>query len=252
MTREIEALAHGAQVRSIGIGCPGPVDPAQGMIVNATNMPGWQQVPLRDMLAARSGIPVKLDHDAKVAAQGELHFGAGRGLRNMVYCIVGSGVGAAIVVDGQVFRGEHNMAGEFGHITLNLDGDPDAASGVRGSVQSFMCGPELAAEYARRGGRADANSGEAVAAAATHGDTIALQVMHRAGCALGAAIGTLAMVLDIRTFVVGGSVARSGELLLAPARSALADYAFKAVAARTHIVQSNLFETAPILGAAFL
>ncbi|NJM39567.1 MAG: ROK family protein, partial [Anaerolineae bacterium] len=157
----IEALATeariGAQaVRAVGVCSPGPVDHVAGLILDPPNL-GWCNVPFRRMLADRLGIPVSLEHDAKAAALGELHFGAGRehGLSDLVYVIVGTGVGAAIILNGEPFRGSTNSAGEIGHVTLDRRGEP-GSSGVPGCVESYMSGPYLARHYAQRTGQSPA------------------------------------------------------------------------------------------------
>jgi glucokinase len=238
-------------IRAVGVCSPGPVDHIAGMILDPPNL-GWRNVPFRQMLADRLSLPVALEHDAKAAALGELHFGAGRAhaVRDLVYVIVGTGVGAAIILDGELYRGRSNSAGEIGHVTLDRRGQP-GTSGVPGCVESFMSGPALVQHYTRRVLQpADGLSGQDVVQRAAAGDVIAQQVMHDAGDALGAAAATIAMLMDVCFFVIGGSVARAGDLLLAPARAAVAKYAFASVAARVQIVATTLHETAPILGCA--
>jgi glucokinase len=216
------------------------------------------------MLSAKLGIPVRLEHDAKAAALGEFHYGAGRGEQSMVYVIVGTGVGCAILIDGKLYRGLHNAAGEFGHTVLDRHGLL-CSCGNRGCVETFMSGPRLGQWYEilqdegvgrsgdpYRTSRETRRQGEEVAQLAAQGDTVALRVLTQAGEALGAAIATLAMILSIDLYVVGGSVAKSGELLLAPARQAAPRHAFASVAQHIRIVASGLDTDAPILGCAWL
>ena len=127
MAQAIDALrAHlssDAHLTSVGICSPGPLDHRTGMLLDPPNLTGWVNVPLRQMLADRLGLPVTLEHDAKAAALGEYHYGAGAGERDMVYIVVGTGVGSALILDGKVHRGQHNSAGEVGHITIRTMGD---------------------------------------------------------------------------------------------------------------------------------
>jgi len=104
-------MPHGREIAALGICSPGPIDHQAGMVMDPPNIPGLHNTPLRQMLAGRLNLPVSLEHDAKAAALGEFYYGAGRGERSMVYIVVGTGVGAAIIIDGQLYRGMHNSAG---------------------------------------------------------------------------------------------------------------------------------------------
>jgi glucokinase len=222
------------------------------MVFDPPNLTGWQNVPLRQMLADRLGLPITLEHDAKAAALGEYYYGAGRGERSMVYIVVGTGEGAAIIIDGHLYRGMHNTAGEVGHITIDWDGEP-GSSGVKGCVESFMSGPYLVHQYQRLTQVSDpVLSGEMVARRATEGDALAQQVMTQAGAALGTTVASLAMILDIDLYVIGGSVIKAGNLLLEPARQAVPHYSFASVATKVRIMPIMLGHKGPILGCAWL
>jgi len=245
-------LPAGESVAALGICSPGPVDHHAGALVDPPNMPGLHHAPLQQMLGAALGLPVRLEHDAKAAALGEYHYGAGRGAQSMVYIVAGTGVGAAIIIDGQIYRGLHNFAGEVGHITIKHDAEP-CASGVPGCVQGYLCGPALARRYrALQPDAAPDVTGEQVAQLAAQNDSAAGQVLTQAGEALGVTVATLAMILNIDLYVVGGSVAKSGDLLLEPARRTVPRYAFESVAASVNIVATNLWADGAILGAGWL
>ena len=243
------ALPAGQAVAAVGIGAPGPVDRLTGDLLTLVNLPGISNTPFRRALQARLSLPVALDHDAKVAALGEFHFGAGRGRASMIYIVIGTGVGAAIIYEGKLIYGESNSAGESGHMTVDPAGHR-CHCGSRGCLETYTSGPALARHYAAAGG--EPVSGAEVSERAQAGDEIARAVLRSAGRALGIAIASLAMTLNIERFVIGGSVAGAGDLLLAPARKTLTDYAFAAVSARIKVVPSTLGEAAPILGAAWL
>lgn len=241
-----------SEVNAVGVCSPGPVDPVAGLILDPPNL-GWRNVPFRQMLSNKLGVPVVLEHDAKAAALGEFYFGAGKehGVRDLVYVIVGTGVGAAIILDGELFRGRTNSAGEIGHVTLDRRGEP-GSSGIPGCVESYMSGPYLVRHYAKRAENAPADlTGQDVIQRAAAGDAVAQAVMNDAGDALGAAAATIAMLMDVSFFVVGGGVAKAGDLLIEPARKAVSKYAFASVASRIKIVATQLHETAPILGCAW-
>lgn len=252
-----ESLPPGEQIAAIGICSPGPIDHKTGTIVDPPNLTGWRNVPLQQMLTDRLNLPVMLEHDAKAAALGEFHYGAGQNERSMVYIVAGTGVGAAIIIDGQLYRGMHNFAGEVGHITIDRHGEP-CGSGVRGCVQGYLCGPALARNYQKllvqnegSGGEQQV-TGEQVAHLAAAGNDLALQVMTQAGEALGIAAASMAMILDIELYVVGGSVVKAGELLLEPARKIMPHYCFESVAAKTRIEPVALGDDSPLLGCAWL
>ena len=167
----------------------------------------------------------------------------------MIYIVIGTGVGAAIIYEGALLYGEGNSAGESGHMTVDPCGRL-CHCGSRGCLEAYAGGPALSRQYAATSG--DIISGDEIAARARAGDETAQQVFQDAGRALGIAIASLAMTLNIETFVIGGSVAKAGDLLLGPARESLKDYSFAAVSARLRVVASELGEDAPILGAAHL
>jgi glucokinase len=251
----LDEMAHeaGAQPAAIGVCSPGPVNVVDGVILDPPNL-GWRNVPFRHMLRERFGLPVTLEHDAKAAALGEFHFGWGRefSARDLVYVIVGTGIGAAIILDGHLYRGRTNASGEIGHITIDRHGPP-GSSGVIGAVEVYAGGPAIARAYVHRGGAENAEgigAGE-VAKRALEGDINALAVFEDAGDALGAAIATTAMLMDVDLFVIGGSVARAGDLLLEPARRAVPKYSHSSVAPRVRIMATRLHEDGPILGCAW-
>ncbi len=252
-------MSAGTQIAALGICSPGPVDHESGMLLDPPNLPALHHTPLRQMLADRLQIPVSLEHDAKAAALGEFYYGAGQNDQSLVYIVVGTGVGAAIIVDGQVYRGLHNYAGEMGHMTLDPQGLV-CSCGSRGCVETFMSGPSLARRYQRvleqQGSAASSEkpqevSGELVAQLAEQGDELALQVMTGAGEALGVAIASMAMILNIDLYVIGGSVAKSGDLLLKPTRKIIPQYSFRSVSQGVRAVATKLDTDGPILGCAW-
>ena len=242
-------LPPGEAIAGVGIGTPGPVDHISGNLHTLVNLPGISNTPFRAILQEKLRLPVKLDHDAKVAALGEFHFGAGRDRDSMVYIVIGTGVGAAIIYQGNLVYGESNTAGESGHMTVDPKGRL-CHCGSRGCLETYAGGPALARHYARDGG--ETISGAEVTRRAAAGDAAALRVLREAGRALGIAIASIAMTLNIEQFVIGGGVAGAGDLLLDPARESLKDYCFEAVAAKIRVTKSALGADAPLLGAAFL
>ena len=219
------------------------------------------------MLQEKLGVPVTLEHDAKAAALGEYHYGAGRGQKNMIYIVAGTGVGGAMIENGELIRGVQNAAGEIGHITLDRHGMV-CNCGSRGCSQTYIAGPYLVERYKGKvmsdEGKVEENThhspltthhsltGEDIANLAKQGDLTAQEVMREAGEALGVMIAILAVTLDSELYVLGGSVAKAGDLILQPAREIAPKYALSSIAPRIKLVVSSLGDDAPLLGCAYL
>lgn len=240
----------GVKVTGVGVCSPGPIDHAAGLIVDPPNLTGWRNVPFADMLSDALGLPVNLEHDAKATALAEFHLGAGRGSHDMVLIVIGTGIGAAMILNGKLFRGKDNAAGEVGHITVNLDG-PICTCGSNGCVETYAGGPAIVRSYAYAS-RRQVTSAQEVSLAAEAGDPIARRVYHDAGRALGAAVATMAMLLDVDTFVLFGSVVKAGHLLIDPAREAVPSYSHHSISSRVRILTAELGDNAGIMGAAWI
>ncbi len=252
-------LPADGRIAALGICTPGPVDFERGIILDPPNIPGLHNTPFRKMLSERLNVPVSLEHDAKAAGLGDFYYGAGRDAGSMVYVVAGTGVGAAIVADGQLYRGEHNFAGEFGHMTMDRYGEL-CSCGSRGCVETFMSGPWLARRYQHAvtsGGwtssveHVQTVTGEGVARLAEQGEPLAIKIVVEAGEALGVAIASMAMMVNIDLYVIGGSVYKCGDLFLEPARKMVPHYSFQSVSAGVRIVATELDTDGPILGCAW-
>jgi glucokinase len=249
-------LPPGERIAALGTCCPGPLDHTTGMVLDPPNLTGWLNVPLQEMLEARLGLAAPIEHDAKAAALGEFHFGAGRNVNDMIFIVVGTGVGAAIIIDGQLYRGANNAAGEVGHITVDVNG-PACSCGSNGCLEGYVAGPDLVERYqdAIEGTAAPlpANAdGRVIAELAARGQPQASQVFQQAGRALGIGVATMAHLFDINTFIIGGSVVQAGDLLLTPTREAVRYRAFESIGSRVTILASPLGDDAAILGCAWM
>jgi len=243
-------------IAALGICCPGPLNHEVGMLINPTNLPKFYNVPLRQMLFDRLNMPVSMEHDAKSAALGEFYYGAGRNQKSMVYVVVGTGVGAAIIMDGQLVRGVKNFAGEIGHATVDRHGEP-CSCGSKGCLETYTSGPWLARRYQRLIGQESLSNrpitenpitGETVINLARADNPLAKKIMMEAGEAVGIAVATMAMILDVELYVFGGGVSKSGDLLLQPARLTVPKYSFRTVGPHVRLMTSELGEDAPLLG----
>jgi glucokinase len=252
---QLEAeLPAGERIAALGVCSPGPVDHVNGLILDPPNLTGWVNVPLQKLLETRLELPAPIEHDAKAAALGEFYFGAGRGSGSMIFVVVGTGVGAAIIIEGELYRGPANSAGEVGHITVDMNG-PACSCGSNGCLEVFTAGPDLVDRFreviAGTGVECPPEAdGKTIAQLAAEGQPQARQVFQQAGQALGVGIATMAHLFDITTYVIGGSVAQAGELLLEPTRQAVRYRAFDSIGSRVTVVASPLGDDAAILGLA--
>jgi glucokinase len=253
-------------VEAIGFGAPGWVDYQRGIVRELTNIPDWEDFPLTREIESATGVKSFGDNDANVMAVGEMVHGAGRGHKNFVCLTLGTGVGGAIVIDGEVYRGAQGLAGEIGHLTLDMNG-PTCACGAAGCLESYVGNRFLTAraiELAWEHPASDAgsiliemtgNSPENVTAkllaeAAGKGDAIALQVWREAGSRLGASLAGIINLLNPECFIIGGGVANAGELLFDPMREAMEALAMNELGYCTPLVKAELGEDAGLIGAA--
>lgn len=259
-----------ARITGLGVSAPGPLDAATGRLLEPPNLgPAFHGLPLASHLARATGLPTALERDTNVAALAEQAFGSARGVRDFLYLTVSTGIGGAIVADGRLFLGPDGLAGELGHVSVDLDG-PVCGCGARGHLEAIASGraiailareriasgdaPGLAAFAARRMGpqRSVATDLDArlVAAAEVAGDPTAAAIMERSRRAFAAALVGFVDVFTPRLIVVGGSLARAqGERWLRPAREAIGTLAFRAAAGRTRLVAAALGDDVGLAGA---
>ena len=228
MARHLRA-AH--DVSAVGVAAAGFIDRDRATVIHAPNI-AWHNEPLKAILEARIDVPVTIENDANAAGWAEFRFGAGRDVDNMVMLTMGTGVGGAIVLDGELFRGGHGVAAELGHTRFTRDGLL-CGCGQNGCLEQYASGRALQREanaIADAGGIGDALaavralkgtlSGPAISRLVLAGDPGAVEALRRVATALGEACGGFQAVLDPELFVIGGGVAQLGEDLLAPVRIA--------------------------------
>jgi glucokinase len=199
-TGQVARLADGEPVHCVGIGAPGPTDPARGLLVNPPNLPGWRNVALAAMVGEALGSPAHLENDANLAGLGEYHHGAGRGTRTMVYITWSTGVGAGLILDGRLFSGAHGTAGEVGHMILDPRGPLDSC-GQRGCVETYCGGGALA--------RSTGTTWESLFDDAANGNAEAAARVREAATQMGYALINVANLFDPEVIVMGGGVTRS-------------------------------------------
>jgi glucokinase len=251
-------VAAGARIDGLAIGIPGPVDPRTGVVHNAPNMTGWNEVPAAVLLTQRLGCPVVICHDAAAAGYAELMAGAGRGARHLLFITVSTGIGGALFIDGDLYNGATGSAGEVGHTPIS-DNGPPCGQGHPGCLEGTASGTaiasraraELAAGTVSSLSDLDRASIDArvIATAANAGDELSQRVFHDAGHALGRAIGGFINVLAPDAIVIGGGLIHAGDLLLGPALHAVTQIAFEIPARRCKIVTAALGTDAGLIGA---
>ena len=232
-------------VRTVGLGLPAPFD--EDVVMSSAILPGWVGVNARDAAAQALGRTVVIENDANLGALAEHRRGIGRGLDNLIFVKVSSGVGAGIIVNGHLFRGSNGTAGEIGHLTLNEQG-PICRCGSRGCLEAYAgSGP---AKAMMAGQMPEASLADIVAAA-KEGNVSAIRVFEDAGLHLGWGLGALTNLLNPDLIVVGGDMASAGDLLLEPARQGLRRHCLSG-AANTPVVPASLGDRASLVGALVL
>ncbi len=264
LEREV-ASSTGEPVELVGagVGCPGPVDRDQGVVLDAFNL-GWEAYPLRDRLAEALDRPVILENDANCAAWGEWWQGAGRPYRSMVCVTLGTGIGGGLVLDGELVRGASGTAGELGHTTISVAGRR-CACGSYGCLEAYASGPNIAAR-AREGvevgtdsvlldlvgGDPERITALTVYEALVQGDAYAREVMTETAKMLGAGIANVVNMLNPEAVVIVGGVTRAGDHLFVPLMAEVRRRAFRRAQEACRILPGALPDQAGVTGAAGL
>ncbi|MEV1023401.1 ROK family protein [Streptomyces sp. NPDC050264] len=240
------------RARAVGIGSAGPVDRSAGT-VSPVNVPGWRGFPLVSRVrAVAGGLPVELVGDGVAMTAAEHWQGAARGHDNALCMVVSTGVGGGLILGGQLHPGPTGNAGHIGHISVDLDGDP-CPCGARGCVERIASGPNIARRALADGWLPEADgdtSAAAVARSAHAGDRAAVASFDRAAQALAAGIAATATLVEIDIAVIGGGVAKAGDVLFVPLRRALRDYATLSFVQRLTVAPASTGTDAGLVGAA--
>ena len=253
---------NSSQLASISIAAAGAINSDKGLITSSPNLPGWYDVPLRDIIKEKYRVNTFLINDASAAALGEHQLGAGRGVSNLIYLTVSTGIGGGIIINGKLYSGQSGSAGEIGHMTLDVNG-PRCNCGNIGCFEVLASGTAVAEEAIRRIGQGERSSlaemvagkieditAEKVGAAAQKGDSLALDVVSKAATYLGVGMVNLVNIFNPEMIIVGGGVAKLGDLLLEPARRVVQERAFPISAQAVRIVAAQLGDEAGVYGAA--
>lgn len=224
------AYAAGEELEAVGVAAAGFIDATGSTVLYAPNLK-WRNEPLRERLEQRTKLAVVIENDANAAGWAEFRFGAGQGTKDMAMLTLGTGVGGAIISDGQLRRGGFGIAGELGHIRVVRDGRP-CGCGRKGCVEQYASGTALlnaakalvasndpaAAMLAELSPSAEQLTGQHIAQALLAGDSGARALIEDLGQYLGEAMGSITAALDPEVYVIGGGLSEAGELVLEPIR----------------------------------
>jgi glucokinase len=251
----------GKTIAGLGIGAPGPLDTKRGVVLLTPNL-GWTNFPLRDRLQTELNLPATLDNDANCAIFGEWWRGAARGARHVVGLTVGTGIGGGIVLDGAIYHGASDIAGELGHMTIDSTGRR-CKCGNYGCLEAYASGPNIAAravEGIEAGadtalptyvhGNLERITAQVVYEAAHDGDEYALEVVRDTAKFLGAGVSNVINIFNPEVVVICGGVTLAGDRLFVPLRSEVKRRAFKPAVEVCRIVPGELTGTAGVYGAA--
>jgi len=245
----------------VGIGAPGPLDREKGLVIVAPNL-GWRDYPLRDRIGSRLGLDATLDNDANCATVGEWWLGAAKGGRNVIGMTIGTGIGGGLIIDGQLFHGASDVAGEIGHTTIDLNGR-HCKCGNYGCLEAYASGPAIATR-AREvlvreetasmlpnlvNGQLERLTAETIYNAAKQGDALANEIVRDTARYLGTGIANLLNIINADVVVVAGGVTQAGDALFAPLQAEVRRRAFRPAVDACRIVPGKLPGTAGVIGA---
>ena len=243
---------------AVGVGVPGPVITDAGTVVAPPIMPGWDRYPILATLEEMWGCPVTLNNDAELGALGEWAYGAGRGEKNIAYIKVGSGIGAGLILNKQIYGGTNGAAGEIGHLTIDENG-PLCNCGNHGCLEAFAGGDAIAKQgqaLVKSGKRTLLSSAslekitaQDVAEAARRGDLPAQEILRRSGTFIGIAIAGLINLFNPSIVIIGGGVAQVGDIITVPIRQAVRERAMRASEQSVRIITGMLGRRSLLIGA---
>jgi glucokinase len=241
------------EVSAVGAGLPGIVDSRHGIVHHLTNVPGWEEVPLRELIAAHTGLPTVIENDANAMTYAEWKFGAGRGRENVVCVTLGTGVGGGLILGGQLYRGSTLGAGEIGNMTIDYRWVP-GPYGNHGALERYVGNQQIARraamryEAAGRPRQLDDCTPLHLAEAALLGDEIAGELWEETGVMLGALLADIIWLLNPDAIVLGGGVANAGELVFAPLRRTIRERTSVVFHERLAILPAELGHDAGLIG----
>lgn len=252
-----------SNIKTVGVGCAGGIDTAKGIVVTASpNLPGWDGLPLADLIKEKLEITAYVINDAGAAALGEQRYGAGKGVKNLVLITLGTGIGGGIIIDGKLYLGISGSVGELGHITIEPCG-PRCNCGNVGCLEMLASGTAIVRDATKRirqgekstltamvKGEIDKITAEKVSEAARNGDKLAQEVMAQAAYYLGIGMIDIANIFNPEMIVIGGGMAALDDMIIAPGRKLVEERSYSRKLRTMRIVTAKLGNEAGIYGAA--
>ncbi|MCE2399866.1 ROK family protein [Candidatus Poribacteria bacterium] len=242
-------------ISGIGVSCGGPLDTKTGIVYSPPNLPGWDAFPLKTRLETEFQIPATIENDANASALAEYRFGGGRGYNTVLYMTMSTGIGGGIVINGQIFHGANDSAGEVGHQIL-LPNGPLCGCGKHGCLEAICSGPAIARRakeaiqkqsnttiLALADGHIETVKSEHVLAAARQGDALALKLIDETAYYMGWGIANLVNILNPDIVLLGTIAIAAGDLLLQPIRKTVSDFAMARPAEAVKIMPAQLGES---------
>lgn len=262
MTEELISQTTKDKILGIGIGAAGPLNRETGVLILPPNLPNWHNLQLVTPFQERFGLKTMLENDANAAALGEFVFGAGKGAQDMIYITVSTGIGGGLILNGQLYHGHSDGAGEIGHQTLKADGHL-CGCGNHGCLEALSSGTAIA----RMAREEIANFPESLINKLTNSDSIkinaeivvksamakdplAVKIIEFATYYLGIGIANLVNTLNPERIIIGGGVSKAGEMIFEPVRRVVSQRAMKPLAEKVQILPAQLGDEVGIVGAA--
>lgn len=237
------------QLEGIGVGCPGPVDPATGIIGIVGNLPGWEGGNLVDALKGNSAASVAVENDADAAALAELNWGTASKSKSFIYITISTGIGGGIVLEGKLHRGVQGSHPELGHQIIDNSG-PLCYCGARGCWESLASGTAMSAWFREASPQSILMSAEDICALARQQDRLAVQAVEREGYYLGLGLANIVTLFTPEEIALGGGVMKSSELFLGHAINVVRQVCTQVPAEKTSIKLASLGSNSALLGAA--
>lgn len=251
----------GQSPMAIGFGIPGAIHANDGVVTQAPNFPALNGIPLRDLMAERLKLPCFMDNDANCIAFGEMWTGAGRGYSHILLLALGTGIGGGVIIDDEMLRGADGMAGELGHIAVEIDGAPcncgsvgclETIASATGILRMFREQKSKHPESPLNSLQETSITPAVIFGEAVKGDQLSKSLIEQAGRGLGVGIASFINIFNPEIVIIGGGVAAAWDILIPPAIETMKKRAFKAPAARVKVVRAEKENDAGIFGTAYL
>ncbi len=254
------SVKQNPDIAGIGLGIPGQIDSEKGILLNSPNLPAFKNIDVPSKLKSYLDLPIVWDNDANLAALGEFTYGAGKKVSEMMMITLGTGIGSGLILRGEVYHGSKGFGGEFGHLIINPQGPKcscgnlgcvEAYAGTNGIIRTFKEITKAGMKSILKETGDEELTPKHISEAAKKGDKAAAETLKQAGFYLGVGLAGVINLLNLEMIVVGGGIAKAGDLILEPARKAVKEYSLKDPGNIVKIVPAKLGNKAGLIGAAY-